>query len=148
MAAGLMTVKVAIKVKSNITIFGNGKRTDYITIFILKISSAILRQLKSIGQLVGQRRGTFRQVIGDGKVVGKANRAAILDSQVKILELAVILYLILRAVNLNCDVCDPVIVQRGSKTRRRKCGRQRTEKAAKMRRTSCGTAENMLYCFA
>ena len=31
---------------------------------------------------------------------------------------------------------------------RRKCGRQRTEKAAKMRRTSCGTAENMLYCFA
>ena len=143
-----MTVKVAIKVKSNITIFGNGKRTDYITIFILKISSAILRQLKSIGQLVGQRRGTFRQVIGDGKVVGKANRAAILDSQVKILELAVILYLILRAVNLNCDVCDPVIVQRGSKTRRRKCGRQRTEKAAKMRRTSCGTAENMLYCFA
>jgi hypothetical protein len=31
---------------------------------------------------------------------------------------------------------------------RRKCGRQRTEKAAKMRRTSCGTAENMLYYFA
>ena len=38
-----MTVKVAIKVKSNITIFGNDKRTDYITIFILKINSAILR---------------------------------------------------------------------------------------------------------
>ena len=38
-----MTVKVAIKVKSNITIFGNDKRTDCITIFILKISSAILR---------------------------------------------------------------------------------------------------------
>ena len=31
---------------------------------------------------------------------------------------------------------------------RRKCGRQRTEKAAKMWRTSCGTAENMLYYFA
>lgn len=118
MAAGLMTVKVVIKIKDNIASFGNGKRTDYITIFILKIGGAILRQLKSIGQLVGQRCGTLRQVIGDGKVVGKANRAAILDSQVKILELAVILYLILRAVNLNCDVCDPVIGQRGSKTRR------------------------------